>query len=190
MSFKHIFIFSVIMLFKISSFGQETDRYKELTQNFKLLGADSLSPNKNKIGLRISKQYEATPRIPHSVSTWRFFDIQVGERREYYWSGKLKSYTRYNNFGKKLQIKRYTRDGNLKESIKTTLLDSSAKNIIEFFSSNEFLTLLQIHKEFKYSSKLNEMYLRKEGKIKNGKKIGEWDIYKPDGSLKRNKNYN
>lgn len=112
-----------------------------------------------------------------------------GRLARYYKSGQKGLEYICDSLGFLLSYKTYDPNGFLVFEGKTTKIDTRANSVEELFDFGQNHLVYVYEKYYRYSMKLDTIYLRKEGGRLNGKKIGVWKKYNYKGELKKEKEY-
>ncbi|TMM55980.1 hypothetical protein FEE95_15165 [Maribacter algarum] len=113
----------------------------------------------------------------------------IGDYEEYFRDGSLSGTWKFDDYGVPFDTKIYDGTGSLSCEIKLLEFDTTAKSAFEFLDSEECLKFKTFEKYYRYSFRLCDTYLYKEGHKMNGTKIGLWKFYDADGNLKKEKEY-
>jgi antitoxin component YwqK of YwqJK toxin-antitoxin module len=173
----------IFLFFSSICNAQFSEYYLELTKSLKPVDTTDFVEKYKNGNLKTKGKYLVYNSEQYST------ELAFGEFITYYKNGNIMEKTFYDSFGYEMKYKFYDVDGELIYERETILLDTSAKNINEFFFTKKHILFTDFVKEYNYSMKLCKQYLQKEGKLYKGKKIGTWKIYNPDGTLKKEKSY-
>ncbi len=113
----------------------------------------------------------------------------IGDYEEYFKDGSLSGIWKSDDYGVPFDTKIYDGTGSLSCEIKLLEFDTTAKSTFEFLDSEKYLKFKTFEKYYRYSFRLCDTYLYKEGNKLNDKKVGLWKFYDADGNLKKEKKY-
>lgn len=108
----------------------------------------------------------------------------TGKHIRYYPDGS-KNESIYDIYGNAILHQFYNKKGALVTAHQTILLDSDAENLTSLLNGEAKKTFIVELKEYKVSRKIGKSYLFKKGRYQNGKKVGVWTYYNPDGGIKK-----
>ena len=173
----------IVMIFVRSISAQHSENFKRVTANFKpsdttLINTKYKNGNKKEFGFYytyISDKYK--------------YERSAGKHTRYYYSGGIMTESYYDNFGILLKWKHYNSFGVLMEEIQTLSIDTNEKDLDTFLNSDKSHDIIILEKKYEFSPKICGWFLFKEGKRKNGKKIGKWIKYDPYGDIKKIKEH-
>lgn len=179
---KYIIILASVFFYCQAIIAQQSQAYKLMIQ--KLVPVDS-SVNEVKFKNGNLKEKGKTLIYNTEDVTCEFY---TGKMIQYYGSGpKLYEYV-FDDYGNQMSFKFFDVDGNLKKESMTISMDTKAKNPKEFLLRDRKIILTTIETKYK-CSKNCQWYKFKEGKRKNGKKIGLWKTYSESGEVINEKSY-
>ncbi len=174
----------IILLFfiPIAMFSQQSQRYLEFMNKHRPVDSSKVTKkyrngNIKETGKKYVYEYEDC-----------IYETYIGERSYFYKSGALFYKMTYDNLGIQISCIYYAKDGQILEENETRSIDSEALTLDDFFDNYNF-DITTYAKIYYYSIKLDKYYLRKEGPYFNFCKSGIWKKYNPDGSFKKEKNY-
>ena len=175
----------VLFAYFISSFvfSQHSERFLELTKNLKSTDT-SMVEVYYKNGTIREKGMNLAYKLPEYTYHKKF-----GIYKTYYKEGVLKSEITYDEFGNPLEAVFYNKNGTTWWKSKTLEIDTPLEDPNRFFTTLNPATIIKWDKELKYGSGIGKMYIKTEGKLKNGKKVGLWKVYDEDGRLEEEIHY-
>lgn len=175
----------IIILFVISTqsiFCQQGDNYLKLMNDLILVDSTEIKEcfkNGKLKHFGLIKYYEHGDYI---------YEMNVGKHTRYYKDG-ARTVSVYDEWGTSLSNRYYDSENNLVSQSITTLVDTTASNLDEFFENSKHITFKTYFEDYVYDYKLCKYYLKKSGQSDNGKKEGVWKYYYPSGELKKEKTY-
>lgn len=167
---------SVIILlffaFNLNLYSQHSERINELTKNIEPI--DSIIKVKK---YKNGKTKKISNFIVYEYGEYNY-EILSGKQQLFHKTGQLFFEQSYDNFGNLLYQKQINESGQTYKTIETNRI-SLKKDILieELLSSNKNIIIESFEKEFNGTEENGELKLWKEGKRKNGKKVGKWKIY-------------
>ncbi|WP_405396664.1 hypothetical protein [Maribacter sp. Asnod2-G09] len=175
--------FILFFLTSVVCLSQHTEKFKELTDVIK------------KDSIRKDTTYYGNGKIHYlnetSFYSEKDFDLKgfTGQSKLFYRSGVLAREDIRDNFGLWLTSKYYNRKGILTKEWITTELDTSAKNLDDFFSSSNHIDVRRTIKHYKFSKKNNAFYAYKIEYLTVISNIdgGKIDFLNEDGKIIRTK---
>ncbi|MBX2829039.1 MAG: hypothetical protein KTR22_12815 [Flavobacteriaceae bacterium] len=111
------------------------------------------------------------------------YSRKFGNYKTYYKDGVLKSETVYDRFGNPMSAIFYNRNGTTWWKSETLEIDLAIEDPLDYFVSDRPISITKWNKEMKYGYDIDKMFLRSEGKIIDGAKIGTWKVYDELGRL-------
>lgn len=176
----------IIFLFFIcnSSNAQHTDKFKKIVSEL-----EEIESKADTIFYRNGKIWWTSTIVTYCYNSEKY-STYTGKQTQYYKNYQIASEIQLDKYGNIISWNSFDRDGNKTSEFVTTEIDSSAKNMMEFFNSDKHISFKRIEKTYKCSYKLQVCYLFKEGQTVNEKKTGLWKTYDEYGKLKREKIYN
>ncbi len=175
----------IIFTLFISNFltAQHTEKFKKLISNLKLI--DTIKINKK---YKNGNQKEIGNYSVYELNDFEYEQLS-GKHITYYSNGQILEETTYDNFGIVLKWKLYDGLGNLQQELKTIKIDTDKESLDELLNDNNSIDIIIEEKKYKFSDKICGWFLIKEGQKINGKKIGKWKKYYPNGEVKKVKEY-
>ncbi|MEL6812963.1 MAG: hypothetical protein AAFP76_16685 [Bacteroidota bacterium] len=175
-------LYVVFLIVPILGFSQYSERYKELTSGIQPI--DSLPIDETyRNGRKKAEGLIYVYRIGDD-----YFEVPVGVVKEYNRGGTLDNITEFDAFGNTLQYTSYGECGICFDA-ETLELQTNAQNISDFLADARYVTTTYYVKQYEYTDIPCSKYLEREGKQVDMKKVGPWKLYNPDGSLKKEKNF-
>lgn len=176
----------MIALFLIVSIcnAQQSKSYLELTNSLKPMDTTEFVENYKNGNRKSEGKY-----LVYYTGQYASIEFAFGKFNKYYKDGNIMEEIIYDSFGYEINYKLYDNVGDLTYERETLILDTSAENLNEFLFSEKHIIYTDYVKQYKYSIKLCKQYLYSEGRLYNGKKKDIWITYKPDGTIKKEKNY-
>ncbi len=163
--------------------AQHTERFMTLTQDIK-------PSKKSKVKTRYK---DGTIKEEGRLAKYKMPEYtyyrKVGTYTTYYKNGAKKSITEYDAYGNILSTTFYNKDGSTWWKSKTLEIDSTLDDPAHFFATNDHYVVTKWDKELKFGPNIGKMYIKTEGKIINGKKVGVWKVYDEEGRLEEEINY-
>ncbi len=172
---KLIFFF---LLISTITYSQHTDRFKQFTASIKPIDSvviDKKFSNGKTKEIGLIKTYEYGDY---------YYDVYSGKRTNYYRSRELKSVEEFDSFGNLISSQQYDNESFPYCSNRTIEIDTKAKNLSDFFESEEHLSITMSFKKYRISLISGKWFLLEEGKTINGEMVGQWKKYNKDGSIK------
>lgn len=117
-----------------------------------------------------------------------YYEMKVGKNIRYHKNG-ARTISIYDDWGTLLINRYYDSDDNLISQSITTLVDTSASNLDEFFKNSKHITFKTYFEDFAFDKKSRKIYLKETGQSDNGKKEGVWKSYYVSGEIKKEKSY-
>lgn len=175
-----IYLFLIITHF---SFCQQTKKYDSLASLLKPLDTIQIVDN-----FKNGKIRETGTSIKYEFEG-ELYEFYTGKILKYYKNGRIRSEIECNSFGCELKSKHYDSSGLLISESLTTKIDIKGNHVIDFLELKKNHLVYGNLKLYIYSMKLDDIYLKSEGKFLNEKKIGRWVKYFRDGSIKGESTY-
>jgi len=116
------------------------------------------------------------------------YSFPVG-KHTFYFKNNDRNETVYDNFGALMSHTAFDSNNRVYYQSNTIYVSTSASSIKEFLESDKHITCVKEIKQYKFLKKSDRYFLYKEGLIKDGRKVGKWTTYFPDGSIKKEKQY-
>lgn len=180
---KNIVIFLIIILISCSSHAQHTERFLEIVKDL-----NQVSCKTDTIFYKNSKVWWTTCWTTYEYNSENY-STRTGKMVQYYKSGQIANEYCLDNYGNIKLMKGFDRKGNKTVESVTTIIDSNAKSLNEFFESQNHMIFKTFTAIYRCSRKLRTNYLHKEGQWINGKKDGIWTTYYENGEIKKEKIY-
>lgn len=174
-----------IILFLIGTiaYSQHTDRFISFTSSIKPI--DSIEVN---LKFRNGNPKKNGVIIIYESGDYHY-EMYTGKLTEYYKSGDIKSIDEFDNIGNLISSQLYDFEGTLYCDMNTLKIDTEAKSIDEFFSTEEHLSILIHAKKYRLSLFPGKWFLLEEGNTLNGERIDKWKRYNKDGTIKEVTDY-
>lgn len=164
-------------------FCQYSERFENLTSGLEVINSwqDTLYYKNGNIK-------EVFMLSTYDINDYRF-ELVTDSTTIYYKNGNIAYQYFLDKFSNIMKAKLYYNDGTLYEEWETISLDTKAKDVLDFFEKENHLIAIRNFKFYRFDYDKCDVYKFKEGKMKNGKKIGLWKFYDKNGTLKKEKNY-
>jgi len=167
---KTLFIIFTI-IFSLNIQAQHTERFLELTKPLKAIDSTTIIRKyKNGNPKEITKylQYEYGDYI---------YDFFNGKYQIFDKNGIVFYEEEFDRFGNILKGIQINENGEIFKEIVTEKIDVKTESIEKFLNSRKTVIITAYEKEYSSTEKNGELFLWKEGKRVNGKKIGVWKTY-------------
>lgn len=171
------------LLIGFTAFSQHSLRYKKFASQ--LVPIDTI---KVELKYKSGKIKERSTKLKYKHKG-EFFEFYYGNRTLYRRNGQISRINEFDPFGITTKSKCFIKGTVWCES-ETLEIDTNAKNQYEFLKLYKHLNILTNVKIYAPSIRAGSMYLKKEGKKRNNKKIGIWKKYSYLDKLIKEKNYN
>ncbi|MDC8003707.1 hypothetical protein POV27_06570 [Aureisphaera galaxeae] len=171
------------LLFCNLSFSQHTPHFLERTQ--------SIQPSDTSLVQRHYKNgviKEEGKNLAYKMPEYTYFR-KYGLYKTYYKDGILKSEVTYDRFGNPLTSIFYNRDGTTWWKSKTLEIDLAIEDPSLYFLTRTPVSVTKWDKELKYGQGIAAMFIKTEGKLVDGRKVGVWKVYDELGRLEGEVNY-
>ncbi len=164
---KHFLV--VIFFITNSIFSQYSKEFLKVVSNIKPY--DSIKVIEKFKNGKLKKEYIKTFYIVGKSKYWRY----SGKFSEYYKNGNTATNQTFDKFGFLLNYEFFNKKGILISEIKTKVIDTDNKNVLDFFNNKMKHNIISDYKEYYYDKKYNFLY--REGQKHNNDKIGIWRTY-------------
>ncbi|OIQ30917.1 MAG: hypothetical protein BM564_01510 [Bacteroidetes bacterium MedPE-SWsnd-G2] len=166
------------MFIPVLGIGQFSERYLELYKTVEKIDSTKISTTfKN-----------GNPKTIGTITDFKyndqFYSLPTGKYITHFRNGD-KQVLQYDSYGNDLIHKYYNKNGLLITEYQYIHTDSNAKHLDELFNGDSDYTVILELRHYKISKIDGTNYLYKKGRFKNGKKIGTWTYYLPDGTIKK-----
>lgn len=172
-----------VLFFNYFLMAQHTKRYRDLMSDLRLVDSTLINKNYKNGNKKILGKYYV-----YLINEYEY-QLPVGKHVEYYSNGQKMSEKLYDNLGIPLEARLYGGLNNLLYEVKAIKIDAKGKKVGDVIESLESFEIITEEKKYRFSDKICGWFLFKEGRRRNGKKIGEWKKYYPDGAIKKIKVY-
>lgn len=175
----------LVLIFFVTFYGysQHTKRFLELTKD--------LVPFKQTVTLLKNKNN--TIKTKFKFNTYKFenekFICEYGNRKVYNYKGEIEEDIEHDNFGNIITQKFYDKNGRVIKEINAKRIDLISDTNKEEHLNIKLITTKSLQEEYKFSKKLNKMYLFKKGYLKDKEKKGVWTTYNEKGEVRKEKVY-
>jgi hypothetical protein len=166
-------------MFSLNIQAQHTERFLELTKSLKAIDSSTV----------IRKYKNGNPKEITKYLKYEFGDYTYefisGKHQLFSKEGTMFFEQEFDKFGNILTHRQINDKGEVYKFIKTEKIDSKSKTTEDFLDSDKNIIITVYEKECSSTDKNGELFLWKEGKRVNGKKIGIWKTYNGcDDSIK------
>ena len=168
----------LLFLFPSIVLGQLSERFVELHKGLEKVDCETIS----------TTYRNGNPKYCGTTTYYRNnneeYAFLTGKHTRYYKDGS-KNESTYDIYGNAILHEFYNKNGVLTTVHETILLDSDAENLTSLING-ETNKIFEVElREYKIYRKTGKRYLYKKGRYRNGKKIGIWTYYNPDGGIKK-----
>ncbi|VXB49013.1 conserved exported hypothetical protein [Flavobacterium sp. 9AF] len=177
---KKLLLFILLCQF---GYAQHTERFIALVSELEGTPLDSIT-----LFYKVNTVEWKGPAIQYCYMK-KPYETYTGEWTHYDRKGNKISTVVFGLYGNVLTFVTYNKDGWISSESVTYELDTTAKNLTEFFESNGHLLFKRKERTYRYDKALQKRYLYQEGENWNGKKRGVWKTYAADGTVVKEKQY-